>query len=248
MEEFNELMTKLETAARAGEFAKVRDILKDEGKEHALWQPTGQQEKCLEVCKAACKGEETEEYLKGWVVTSINEWGHDQERVLILTTQAVYRCKFDFNSNRCEHANRTALSSIIRIEHGHFAAKGGLTGFIWKKAIEQQQGIRMYTHERDGGRSINDVKREDVDPKMFGKTAPVEFSRTYRAFNAENEPWKEEVFVREVAAALTAASHLNQQSAGGKPLDIKHTALTKEVPGGVFSMMYNGMSMGKYHK
>jgi hypothetical protein len=28
-----------------------------------------------------------------------------------------------------------------------------------------------------------------------------------------------------------------QQSTGGKPLDIKHTALTKEVPGGVFSMM-----------
>jgi hypothetical protein len=110
-----------------------------------------------------------------------------QERVLILTTQAVYRCKFDFTTNKCEHANRTALSSIIRIEyvprqcgcrapaspyrtaafahfarplapllsrgrraglrhrsvcarrHGHFAAKGGLTGFIWKKAIEQQQ-------------------------------------------------------------------------------------------------------------
>jgi hypothetical protein len=99
------------------------------------------------------------------------------------------------------------------------------------------QGIRFYTHERDGGRSINDVKREDVDPKMFGKTAPGEFSRTYRAFNAENEPWKEEVFVREVAAALTAASHLNQQSTGGKPLEIKHTTLTKEVPGGVFSMM-----------
>ena len=41
MEEFNELMTKLEKAALAGEFAKVRDILKDEGKEHALWQPVG---------------------------------------------------------------------------------------------------------------------------------------------------------------------------------------------------------------
>ena len=29
--------------------------------------------------------------------------------------------------------------SVCARRHGHFAAKGGLTGFIWKKAIEQQQ-------------------------------------------------------------------------------------------------------------
>jgi hypothetical protein len=170
-----------------------------------------------------------------------------------LTTQAVYRCKFDFNSNRCEHANRTALSSIIRIEY--VARRHGCLHLLWCRSLRtcttsgrfelgwrdwqawalrcqgrsdglhleegnraaagelvpsakspiaacplptgefalrttrypllcvhrcvprgRLQGIRMYTHERDGGRSINDVKREDVDPKMFGKTAPVEFS------------------------------------------------------------------------
>ena len=39
MEEFNELCEKLIKCAQNGEFAQVRHILKDENKDHALWQP-----------------------------------------------------------------------------------------------------------------------------------------------------------------------------------------------------------------
>jgi len=70
-----------------------------------------------------------------------------------------------------------------------------------------------------------------------------EFFREYRAFGAEEEPWREEVFAQELAAAFMASSILS-----GSNFDVRPAEMEKEVPGGVFSMFYNSLNLGKYSK
>lgn len=90
------------------------------------------------------------------------------------------------------------LNSKFRVEYGNFKiAQKSLTGALWKREIEQQHAIRIYTRDLDGKRSVNDVVREKWS-QMFSKPAAATasadklFFREYRALNCEEEPWKEE--------------------------------------------------------
>jgi len=51
------------------------------------------------------------------------------------------------------------------------------------------------------------------------------------------------VFAQELAAAFMAASILS-----GASFDVRPAEMDKEVPGGVFSMFYNSLNLGKYSK
>jgi len=44
----------------------------------------------------ALKGERL---IKGYMVSSVNEWGADQTRVLLVTNEAVHRVKYNFNTD-----------------------------------------------------------------------------------------------------------------------------------------------------
>mmetsp|Transcript_61896 Transcript_61896/g.134468 ORF Transcript_61896/g.134468 Transcript_61896/m.134468 type:complete len:94 (-) Transcript_61896:30-311(-) len=92
------------------------------------------------------------------------------------------------------------------------------------------------------------MARERFGAAMGSAPAPVEFFREYRALNAEEEPWREEVFVQELAAAFMAASKLARHGSGESLFKVNPSDLTKEVPGGMFSMLYNSLALGKFTK
>ncbi|KAL1511372.1 hypothetical protein AB1Y20_006174 [Prymnesium parvum] len=64
------------------------------------------------------KGEGT---LCGWPVVSCNEWGMQQPRVLVLTSQSLYRVAFVAQNGTVDHYSRTSLAAIKRIERGRQA-------------------------------------------------------------------------------------------------------------------------------
>ena len=70
---------------------------------------------------------ENEQVLFGWPVLSINEWGHQQVRTLVLTSHALYRIAFSANRGAIDHYSRTSLGSMQRIERGAVAFKLQLT-------------------------------------------------------------------------------------------------------------------------
>mmetsp|Transcript_44910 Transcript_44910/g.109498 ORF Transcript_44910/g.109498 Transcript_44910/m.109498 type:complete len:245 (+) Transcript_44910:168-902(+) len=243
MEDFAQLVQETTEPAKHGDLAKVREVLRDAKRTHFLWQPTSAQQEAIDKCIDNCLPE-GEQCLKGWAVTSVNEWGVDQERILLLSDKAVYRVKFDFDGKTVSSTKAVPLGDILRVEYGSFkAAKTSLTTWVWKKEIEQSQGFRIYTKERDGNKSINEMARAQLAPVLGEAPPEVEFWREYRAFNAEDEPWREEVFAQELAAAFMAASILS-----GVSFDVRPANMDKEVPGGVFSMFYNSLNMGKYSK
>ena len=245
MEDFAMLVHKLTEPAKQGDAATVREVLRDAKRMHFLWQPSPVQQEAMDKCIDSCLPQGGgEQFLKGWVVTSVNEWGGDQERLLLLTDRRMYRIKFDFESKTAQSTKAVELADVLRIEYGSFKASGrSLTTWVWKKEIEQQQGFRVFTKELDGNRSVNSIAREQAAPVLGEAPPEEEFFREYRAFGAEEEPWREEVFAQELAAAFMASSILS-----GANFDVRPAEMEKEVPGGMFSMFYNSLNLGKYSK
>ena len=59
-------------------------MLRDAKRMHFLWQPTPVQQEAIDKCIDTCLPQGGgEQFLKGWVVTSVNEWGGDQERLMV---------------------------------------------------------------------------------------------------------------------------------------------------------------------
>ena len=58
------------------------------------------------------------------MVSSVNEWGADQTRILLLTNEAVHRVKYNFHSNAVVSWHSTPLTAIQRVEYGSFRAAG----------------------------------------------------------------------------------------------------------------------------
>lgn len=76
-------------------------MLRDAKRMHFLWQPTPAQQEAIDKCADVCLPQgETEQFLKGWSVTSVNEWGVDQERIFLLTDRRCYRVKFDYDTKQ----------------------------------------------------------------------------------------------------------------------------------------------------
>jgi len=59
--------------------------------------------------------------LCGWPVISCNEWGMQQERVLVLTSQCLYRVAYHAQNGSIDHYSRMSLGAIKRIERGRQA-------------------------------------------------------------------------------------------------------------------------------
>ena len=81
--------------------------------------------RCLQYVRGLAR--ENEQVLGGWPVLSINEWGHQQVRTLVLTSHALYRIAFAANRGAIDHYSRTSLGSCRLIERGAYAFKLQLT-------------------------------------------------------------------------------------------------------------------------
>ena len=161
-----------------------------------------------------------ERLIKGYVVSSVNEWGADQTRILLLTDEAVHRVKYNFSTDEVVKWHTDSHDCIVRLEYGSFKASSeSLTSFLCRRQIDDQQGFRLFTQ---------------APTSRNGQGTSLESFREYRALLAEAEPWKEEVFMHEFVAAMQAIKILYQTK-----FEIKLTKMIKEIPGGVLALLHN---------
>eukprot|EP00300_Choanocystis_sp_HF-7_P033265 c45574_g1_i1.p1 GENE.c45574_g1_i1~~c45574_g1_i1.p1 ORF type:complete len:192 (+),score=31.79 c45574_g1_i1:26-577(+) len=78
----------------------------------------GAQDAAVENCRAVIEPDET--FLEGWSVISINQWDFEQPRVLLLSSAALYRVKYNFADGEIKHHERQPLEDIMRIQCGPF--------------------------------------------------------------------------------------------------------------------------------
>jgi len=64
-----------------------------------------------------------EQLFGGWAVVSVNEWGIQQDRVLVVSSHSLYRVAFHSSRGSVSHYARTSLANIRRVERGVAAFK-----------------------------------------------------------------------------------------------------------------------------
>ncbi|KAJ1493448.1 hypothetical protein T484DRAFT_1929332 [Baffinella frigidus] len=190
-----------------------------------------------------------ERLLKGYMVSSVNEWGADQTRILLLTDEALHRVKYDPHKEHVVSARSAKLEDILRMEYGSFSpAASSITTFLFRREIEDQQGFRVFTKVRDayavtGDETAGELERRaahahgmhpGLAKEQVAEHRPEEHFREYRALLAEHEPWKEEVFMLELVAALQAVKILSKST-----FEIRLAKMVKAIPGGIVTLLHN---------
>eukprot|EP01006_Ploeotia_vitrea_P038913 TRINITY_DN66286_c5_g4_i1.p1 TRINITY_DN66286_c5_g4~~TRINITY_DN66286_c5_g4_i1.p1 ORF type:complete len:314 (+),score=187.96 TRINITY_DN66286_c5_g4_i1:95-943(+) len=96
--------------------------------------------------------DDDEKLVKGWDIVFHNSVGKEQERLLIATTKALYRVKYDYKEGKVDHFERMDLKNIQVIEYGQFNYSTGIFpsigGILLKSAINKLYGFRIHNKEK----------------------------------------------------------------------------------------------------
>ncbi|XP_017880058.1 tumor protein p63-regulated gene 1-like protein isoform X2 [Ceratina calcarata] len=75
-------------------------------------------ERALKDCQDSLINEEEKNIVGSWLLTEISLWDTEKERLVILTTKAIYSIKYDFISLKILEYNRVPLSQIDTLVSG----------------------------------------------------------------------------------------------------------------------------------
>jgi hypothetical protein len=127
-----------------------------------------------------------ESLVKGWVVISINPFDVEQRRVLLLSTRAMYRVKFDFDTAAIERFEKTPLADVIHAQRGQLIySRFSLTGALDKrmKKTGTQFGVRIFSKEAESeGVAVDGATHGQR--KLANPFAKKQTIRTFRALDS----------------------------------------------------------------
>ncbi|KAL6079403.1 SAC domain-containing protein, variant 2 [Balamuthia mandrillaris] len=212
-----------------------------------------------------------ETFVDGWVLISINKRGQEQERILLLTEKACYRCKYNFREEKIIRFKRLALDSISGIFKGYYGMEP-VTATAASSATN--------TPSEDTGNSSNGSSTEEIlpstsppsstpsTPRKGGSSRRQHSSSTkrrpcygmalvckdvkkpfhyYRALAPSNAPPElETAMILEVVASFAEVQYDNEHE-----FFVEETTLSKPSTKGVtgvYSKAFNSLGLGMYRK
>jgi len=150
------LAATLEIIEHSGSIADLQSLLQQDCvRDIAVGAHAESVARCCSYVTGLARPEE--KVLCGWPVLSINEWGSQQVRTLVLSSHALYRVAFSHQKGAIDHYSRTSLGSLQAIERGRYAFKLLLTepdgrenpiSYFWsayvKKGAKDNRYERVY--------------------------------------------------------------------------------------------------------
>jgi hypothetical protein len=129
----------------------------EKGKD-VLYKPTVEEGQHMErIAKEIIKPDEKEpdkpeKIIKTWVVIFHNSAGKEQQRILVATTKALYRVRYNFKKGAVENTERCGWENVQLLEYGKFEYSTGLFPSIGQLALKSElnklYGFRLHYKER----------------------------------------------------------------------------------------------------
>lgn len=120
---------------------------------------TTMRQQAIELCQKRVIADETEDFLGGWVLLSpntpdtIRSWPLE-EVVLLLTDAALYRCQFDWKSDKVSSFERVQLGNVTTIQFGTY-----ITSTISPSHIDEAKNIGFVVSYHPGK---SDIRRTNT--------------------------------------------------------------------------------------
>ncbi|KAL0220190.1 hypothetical protein RCL1_000045 [Eukaryota sp. TZLM3-RCL] len=125
---------KLSEYANAGSISEVTSLLS----QPHFWNLSSDESIIFQIVKSQYIPQ-NEHVIKGWFLLQLNQFGSEQERLLVVSDKAIYRIKYSWEQKSVLKVSRTDMKEIRALRHGNIiqqAQRRALRIFTCDPALE----------------------------------------------------------------------------------------------------------------
>jgi hypothetical protein len=131
-------------------------------------------QRAIQVCRETILNT-NETFVGAWHVTFVNQWGKEQERLLVLSSKSLFRVNFDFKADAVVRYDRTDLVKVDAVHKGWLRVAG------WRKDAELTDKLGKK------GQRLFGLRVLAGDNKNAKLTDKEQYMRTFCAHNASDD-------------------------------------------------------------
>lgn len=198
----------------------------------------GRLEIAASTCQSSLITEEDDGRLLGvWLLTEIDHWDNEKERVAVVTEHSLILVKFDFITNQIKNYRRILYGQLSSIQKGNFI-------YPEKTLAEPRkgEGVRLYW---SSGRQLTVLEKwnpfSDTIPYTTVKSHPLEKEDARAAQSYQVGP-----FLNTLQQAITASR--SERKPNLPPVTTVEAPIELEIYLGLSSMVYNQSKLGFFRE